>query len=166
MHVTVIPQGGVLSGGFAASITLERMTKAPARALLALAVLLAAAATIWLWLKDGKVANTDCIVELLSKASSPDGSRTVQYYRGVCDGGTTVLHTLEVARATQAYSERVSGAMLLRTHSTDPASHKEVLPLRFRWIDNEWLEVTHPATVQFSGSLVLDGVRIVGKPNR
>jgi hypothetical protein len=145
---------------------LERMTKVPALALLALTLILVATATIWLWPRDGKVANTDCTVELLSKAPSPDGARAVQYRRGVCDGGTIVLHILEIARANQGPGERVPGAMLLRTPSTDPSSHKEVLPLRFRWVDNEWLEVTHPTSVQFSGSLVLNGVRIVGSPSR
>jgi hypothetical protein len=142
------------------------MTKRPALALLAIAVILVATATVWLWPKGGTVANTGCTVELLSKAPSPDGARTVQYRRGVCDGGTTVLHTLEIARVSQPPSETVPGAMLLRVQSTDLSSHKEVLPLRFRWVDNEWLEVTHPTTVQFSGSLVLNGVRVVGNPSR
>lgn len=142
------------------------MTKRPALALVALTVTLVTIATVWLWPKSGTVANADCAVELLSKAPSPDGKRTAQYRRGVCDGGTTVLHTLEIAAANQPPGERVPGAMLLRVRSTDSSSHKEVLPLRFRWVDNEWLEVTHPTTVQFSGSLVLSGVRIVGNPSR
>ena len=145
---------------------LERMTKVPTFALLAVTLILVASAAIWLWPSEGRVANTDCTVELLSKVPSPDGTRTVQYRRGVCDGGTTVLHTLEIARANQRPSERVPGTTLLRTQSTDPFSHKEVLPLRFRWVDNESLEVTHPTSVQFSGSLVLNGVRVVGNPSR
>jgi hypothetical protein len=136
--------------------------KHPTLALLALAMTLVTIATVWLWPTGGKVANADCTLELLSKAPSPDGARTVQYRRGVCDGGTAVLHTLEIARANQPPSENVPGTLLLRVRSTDFSSHKEVLPLGFRWVDNEWLEVTHPATVQFSGSLVLNGVRIVG----
>jgi hypothetical protein len=141
------------------------MTKVPAIAL-ALTLILVAIATIWFWPTNGKVADTDCTVELLSKALSPDGTRTVQYRRGVCDGGTTVLHILEIARANQGHGERVPGAMLLRTRNADPSFHGEVLPLRFRWVDNEWLEVTHPTSVQFSGSLVLNGVRVVGNPSR
>jgi hypothetical protein len=135
--------------------------RALARAALGLIVGAAATASF-----RGAVADTDCAVELLSESTSPDGTRVVQYRRGICDGGTTVLHTLEIARADQPPTERVPGAMLRRVQNADPSSHREILPLRFQWVDNKWLEVAHPPTVQFSGSLVLNGVRVTGEPMR
>jgi hypothetical protein len=56
--------------------------------------------------------------------------------------------------------------MLRRVRNADSSSHKEVLPLRFQWVENRWVEVAHPPTVQFSGSLVLNGVRVTGDPFR
>ena len=142
------------------------MIKAPVLAVLAVGAALIAAVTISLWPRDEKVAYSDCTVKLLSKSPSPDGSRVVQYRRGVCDGGTIVLHTLEIARTGFTFGEKVSGVILMRTQSTDPSTRKEVLPLSFRWIDNDSLEVTYPPPVQLSDSLVINGVRVIGNPTR
>jgi hypothetical protein len=120
---------------------------------------------VWLLPRTGAIAQADCSLQLLSVTTSPNRARTVQYRRGVCDGGKTVLHTLEVARADQRLGEPVPGTVLLRRQNADASAREEVLPLRFRWLDNEWLEVTHPTDIQFTGAPI-NGVRIVGNQSR
>jgi len=139
------------------------MTTVPRSSLLFTLIVIAGG--ICLFPRSSAWAQTDCIVETLSTTTSPDRARTVQYRRGVCDGGRTVLHTLEVARADQRPEEPVPGRMLLRRQNADVSAQKEVLPLQFRWHDNEWLEVTHPTSIQFTGAPI-NGVRIVGSQSR
>jgi hypothetical protein len=117
-------------------------------------------------LRAERTANENCEVELRERIVSPDSAFVAEHRVGVCDEGTSLLHTLEINPSNRKPDEKVIGAVLYRAQG---AGVKPLgLGMRFglRWLDKSQLEVSYPKGVPFSEPFDLNGVRVVGKESR
>ena len=103
-------------------------------------------------------------VELLGRAISPDGQLSAEHRMGVCDGGKTIQHTLEIVPSKKGREDRVIGAVLIRTQDNDANFATRSIQLELRWLENDLLEVGYPMDVPvFPELFELSGVRVVGR---